>query len=378
MLLTREELEKQEAGRLASYAVKSAESQGREFKEGQDPHRLAFQLDRDRIIHSKAFRRLKAKTQVFVAHHGDHYRTRLTHSLEVGQISRGVARTLGLNEDLAEAIALAHDLGHTPFGHAGEEALDECLQAYGLRFEHNAQSRRTVEELERVYPDFAGLNLSFETRMGLIKHQTPWDKPAEKDPMHPSLEAQVVNLADEIAYLNHDLDDGLGSEILKWEQVAELALFKKGLEAAGKKYGAGLKESLRRPRVISQLINLMILDVYEASEKLLVENKIESLEDVYGSDKQLIVFSPGVKKEIQEINEFLLKNLYFHPQVRKKSEFGQQIVQDLFYAYHQDSGRLPEATRRLIEAGVAKERVIQDYIAGMSDQFAEREWEKRQ
>ena len=401
MLLTRKKLEKMEAKQLAPYAVKSAESKGREYEESPDPHRLAFQLDRDRIIHSKAFRRLKAKTQVFVAHYGDHYRTRLTHTLEVAQIARGVARTLGLNEDLTEAVALAHDLGHTPFGHAGEKALNECLQPFALRFEHNAQSQRIVEKLEQVYPDFPGLNLSYEVRMGLIKHRTPWDKPVEQEPTYPCLEAQVVNLADEIAYLNHDLDDGLSARILEWEKVVKLPLFAKAMEAAEKKYdslkndsrpvqsgsdqtvvtprdvlfrGAPQGDMKWRPRVISQLINLMILDLYATSEKLIRENGIESLENVYQSKKQLIDFSLGIKKEIQEINQFLLKNLYFHPRVYKKSQSGQKIIRDLWAKYEAAPDSLPVSKRSLIEAGEPKEVVIKDYIAGMTDEFAEKQW----
>lgn len=340
---------------LSPYAVKSKSSRGREHAEKEDSTRTPFQKDRDRIIHCRAFRRLKMKTQVFVAHYGDHYRTRLTHSLEVSQISRDVARSLGLNEDLAEAIALAHDLGHTPFGHAGEEALDEMLQPLGLHFEHNEQSRRIVEELEHVYPGFPGLNLTHEVRQGLMKHQTPWDQ-NDRKLEGASLEAQVVNLADEIAYLNHDVDDGLRSGLIDEKSLESLAAWQAAKEVTEEQYGTIQDQSIRWSRMVSKMIGLMIRDLTQATIETLKSQNIQTLDDVYASKIPLVHFSQEQAQANQELREFLLKNLYLHPQVLKLSERGQQIIRDLFNAY-QKEGRDP------IE--------IKDYIAGMTDEFAE-------
>ncbi len=276
---------------LASYAVKNSSSKGRKIPETDSGDRTIFQKDRDRIIHCRAFRRLNLKTQVFVANYGDHYRTRLTHTIEVAQIARDISRSLNLNEDLAEAIALAHDLGHTPFGHAGEVAMNKCMAKYGKKFEHNEQSKRVVTEIENVYPDFRGLNLSLEVLEGLAKHQTPWDNPGVDMFIHPSLEAQVVNLADEIAYSNHDLDDGLRAGLITWDQLAELELLS---EALAKTPHHG-DPKVRKARLISTLMGMMISDVLATTKKNL--ERIHSLQDVYDTHASIVTFSDEFRKK---------------------------------------------------------------------------------
>ena len=352
---------------LASYATKSKYSKGREHSENEDSMRTAFQKDRDRIIHSRAFRRLKMKTQVFVAHHGDHYRTRLTHTLEATQISRDIARSLGLNEDLTEAVTLAHDLGHTPFGHAGEETLDELLRPFSLSFEHNQQSRRIVEELEQVYPNFNGLNLTFEVRQGLMKHQTPWDQ-NNQEFQGASLEAQVVNLSDEIAYNNHDVDDGLRSGLITEDQLKDLAIWQAASELVEQMYGKIVDETIRKARTVSKMIGLMI--------KNLVETSASALENVSQSKEGLIRFSPELIDWNRELKTFLSDHFYFHPEVLKLSERGQKTIQYLFENYHSNPNYLPKEDQEAVSDGARLEVVIKDYIAGMTDEFAEQEKER--
>lgn len=334
---------------LAPCAVRSELSRGRRHEEPRDAFRLCFQKDRDRILHSRAWRRMSGKTQVFVAHHGDHYRNRLTHTLEVAQISRDVARNFGLNEDLAESIALAHDLGHTPFGHAGEAALDECLREYGLRFEHNEQSRRVVEELEQVYPGFRGLNLSVEVLEGLMKHQTPWDKPAGAEAVRPSLEAQVVNFADEIAYQNHDVDDGLRSGLFGESDLAKVRLWQWAGEEVERAYGVIGDAHVRLARKVSKMIGLMVAD-------LLASELPADLEAVYASGDRLVRFSDEMQGMTKELREFLMTRLYFHPEVAGRMERGQAMLKAVFEA-EVALGRSAEEAR--------------DFVAGMTDSFAE-------
>lgn len=371
MIFDRERLFQREALLLAPYGIKSQFSRGRDHPEPDDLMRTPFQKDRDRIIHSRAFRRLKMKTQVFVAHYGDHYRTRLTHSMEVAQISRDVARALGLNEDLAETIALAHDLGHTPFGHAGEETLNQLLEPFGLRFEHNEQSRCIVEKLECVYPNFCGLNLTFEVRQGLMKHQTPWDQ-NHKEFKGASLEAAVVNLADEIAYTNHDVDDGLRSGILKESELEPLALWQNASELVFKNYGDISDPSIRWSRVVSRMIGIMIQDLITHSSQKIDQANLQTPEDVYRSTKALISFSPQQVKINRETQSFLMKNLYFNPRVLKRSQEGQKILKKLFKTYYKKQGKLPLEAQLLIRSGEKPEIVIKDYIAGMTDEFAKK------
>ncbi len=358
MIYTNKQLAENEAKVLQPYAVLSMRSRGRKHDEPMDPGRLPFQKDRDRIIHCKAFRRLQEKTQVFVPHYGDHYRNRLSHSLEVAQVSRDLARTLGLNEDLAEAIALAHDLGHTPFGHAGEFALDECLQPFGLHFEHNEQSRRIVEELEDVYPGFPGLNLSIEVIEGLMKHQTSWDNPRGVDAIRPSLEAQVVNLGDEIAYQNHDTDDGLRSGFFTEKDLSHLALWGWAKDASEKTDGKISDEKVRIARMVSKMISLMIWDIAEEASRRLEEQGIRHLEDVYTCPHQLVGFSDEMQSANRELKDFLSTRLYFHPEVVENASRGQEILRKLFEKKRAE-GMEPDKLR--------------DYLAGMTDRFAEKE-----
>jgi dGTPase len=366
MILSSQELAENEARMLRPYAVLSRDSRGRAREESPDLQRLPFQKDRDRIIHSRAFRRLKGKTQVFVAHYGDHYRTRLSHSLEVAQVSRDLARMLGLNEDLAEAIALAHDLGHTPFGHAGEHALDECLRPYGMSFEHNEQSRRIVEELEEVYPDWKGLNLSREVIEGLMKHQTSWDHPASaKEPpesmawVSPSLEAQLVNFGDEIAYQNHDVDDGLRSGLLQEADLEGLELWLGAKEKVWKEYGEIGDEKIRWARTVSKMTGLMIQDVAEESSKRMAREKVQTLEEVYALGKKgvkLVGFSKGMAGANKELKDFLTTRMYFHPEVLALSERGQNKIRLFFEKSMQEGG---------------EPRAVADFIAGMTDAYIE-------
>ena len=321
-----------------------------------DDERTPFQLDRDRILHSRAWRRMEGKTQVFVVGYGDHYRNRMTHSLEVAQISRDLARWLGLNEDLAESIALAHDLGHTPFGHAGEHALHECLVAQGLEFEHNEQSRRTVEELEMVYPNFPGLNLSLEVIEGLMKHHTSWDNPEGGGSIRPSLEAQIVNLADEIAYQNHDIDDGLRSELFSEKDLQEVSLWEQAREEVTYKYSDILDEKIRRARIVSHMMSLMIKDVHEETKRRLAKHNIQNLADVYSCQEPLVDFSEEMRGHNAQLKNFLMNRLYFHPEVSALSEHGQKIIRAL-YRHYLEQGMEPV--------------VLRDYLAGMTDRFAE-------
>lgn len=355
MIYSLSQLMDHEAQTLQPYAVLSRESRGRAHPEAEETQRLPFQKDRDRIVHCRAFRRLKEKTQVFVAHYGDHYRTRLSHSLEVAQVSRGLARMLGLNEDLAEAVALAHDLGHTPFGHAGEHALDECLQAHGLHFEHNEQSRRIVDELEEVYPHWRGLNLSVEVIEGLMKHQTSWDNPSGGEAVRPSLEAQMVNFGDEIAYQNHDVDDGLRSGLFNEADLASLDLWRKSTEAVGCEYGAIEDAKIRWARTVSKMMSLMIVDIAEETSRRLQTHGIRTLEDVYACPEKLVGFSPTMEAANKQLKDFLTTRLYFHPTVVALSQKGQDVIRQLFER-EMARGAKPEEAR--------------DFIAGMTDRFA--------
>ncbi|MBI5152095.1 deoxyguanosinetriphosphate triphosphohydrolase [Candidatus Peregrinibacteria bacterium] len=376
MILKRQQLEKNEEKILAPYACKSAKSLGRNYKEKEDENRIAFQRDRDRIIHSKSFRRLQEKTQVFVAYEGDHYRNRLTHTMEVSQISRDVARELGLNEDLAEAIALAHDLGHTPFGHFGEQALNKIMVKFGAPFEHNNQSRRIVELIEKLYPDFPGLNLTKEVIDGLIKHQTAYDQPKTKFETFPHLEAQIVNLADSIAYINHDIDDGLRGKIFEFSDLNKFPLWKKAAAAAKKSHKKELEGGVLRSRVISKLISLMIDDLVKQTEKNIKKYKIRKVEDVKKCKAAVASFSKSFEEEIVKIRDFLMKKFYMSPRIKERMEMGMQTIEKLFEAYFGDTKLLPPKLQHWIETGERRAIVIKDYIAGMTDSYAEREHRK--
>ncbi|HZW26804.1 MAG TPA: deoxyguanosinetriphosphate triphosphohydrolase [Gallionella sp.] len=360
---------------LAPYAVGEANSRGRNITEATPQGRGEFQRDRDRIIHSGAFRRLEYKTQVFVNHEGDLFRTRLTHSIEVAQIARSIARRLRLNEDLAEAISLAHDLGHTPFGHAGQDALNHCMQAWG-GFEHNLQSLRVVELLEERYAEFEGLNLTFETREGILKHCSR-DNAAKLGELgerflndrRPSLEAQIANLADEIAYNNHDVDDGLRSGLITLEQLAEVPLVARHLDEVRAAYPA-LPERRVVHETVRRMINTLVSDLIRQSEENIAAQKLATLEDVHRAPV-LIAFSDAVNEEQRVLKRFLLTNLYRHYRVMRMSAKAQRIIGDLFGAFMADNRLLPPPFQRQGEAERA--RSVADYIAGMTDRYAIRE-----
>lgn len=364
---------------LASYSAKSHLSKGRKYKEDFKDDRPAFERDRDRIIHSSAFRRLEYKTQVFVNHEGDYYRTRLTHSLEVAQIAKGIARRLKLNEELTESLALAHDLGHTPFGHSGEKALDKLMKDMG-GFEHNLQSLRVVEVLEDKYPGFKGLNLTWETREGIAKHLSSCDNPSyarlvEYQPdTVPTLEAQIINIADEIAYNNHDIDDALEAGFLPFEGLREVELCKEIIQRVEKKY-PGIPEYKKKYQTISTLIGYLINDVVSFSEENIKQNKIKTLEDVRSVNKILISYSPQVEKETAELKDFLQKNVYQYYKVERMRVKAERYVTLLFETYRDNPSLLPQ--KYIERIGIEpKERVICDYIAGMTDRYALDEYKK--
>jgi dGTPase len=374
-LRDRERYEKEELERLAPYAVKSAESQGRVVTEGAHPYRTAFQRDRDRVVHSRAFRRLEYKTQVFVYHEGDHYRTRLTHSLEGAQIARTMARALRLNEDLAEAIVLAHDLGHTPFGHAGERALHRLLKDAG-GFDHNRQSLRVVDLLEERYPGFRGLNLTQETREGILKHGSSWEHPVPLPPRTPerSLEAQLADLADEVAYTNHDLDDGLRSGLLTLEMLEACELWSQ-MRRSVEDRTRGASESVVRAQIIVALINRIVTDVVEESAARLAKLGAKSVEEIRASTTPFVRPSEEIAAAARDLKHFLFENLYHHPRVLRMNRKAERILGDLYRIYRDDPRQLPKhVVQRFAEDGEA--RVIADYIAGMTDRFALAEHKK--
>ena len=355
---------------LAPYAVRSSLSRGRRYEEDEHPFRSVFQRDRDRIIHSHAFRRLEYKTQVFVYHEGDHYRTRLTHTLEVAQISRTIARALGLNEDLAEAIALAHDLGHPPFGHVGEQTLDGLLKGKG-GFEHNAHSLKVVEVLEKRYPTFDGLNLSFEVREGIIKHSSEHDRPGAVEDYGadmPSLEAQIVDIADEIAYNNHDIDDGLSSEMIEPEQLLEVELWRENFEKISKEL-KGHDYKIQKYQTIRQLINIQATDLAENISKTIKEEGISSLDDVRARSSALARFSSEMADKNTKLKVFLMDNLYHHQRVLLMASKAKKVIRGLFVIYTGDLRLMPEHFASHIDR-VGTERLVCDYIAGMTDRFA--------
>jgi dGTPase len=366
---------------LASYAAFDEKSRGRRYPEPPPRHRSEFQRDRDRIIHSNAFRRLVYKTQVFVNHEGDLYRTRITHSMEVAQIGRTVARALRINETLTEAICLAHDLGHTPFGHAGQDALNECMREYG-GFEHNLQSLRVVDELEERYADFPGLNLTFECREGVLKHCSVQNARKLGDVgerflsrTQPGLEAQLANLADAIAYNNHDVDDGVRAGLISVDGLREVRVFERFHSIVVQRYPDApqrrqLYETIRR------MVDYLVSDLIEHTGKSVLEARVESIDDVRSHSQPLVALSPVAKEEHQELKRFLRNNLYNHPKVRDVMDEASTTLKQLFEAYMQDATRLPAdhlALVRRAEAdggNAARARVIADYVAGMTDRFA--------
>jgi len=375
MILWREELERIEAERLAPYAMKSRDSRGRRYPEEEHPYRSAFQRDRDRIVHTTAFRRLEYKTQVFVNYEGDYYRTRLTHTLEVAQIGRTIARALRANEDLVEAIALAHDLGHTPFGHSGEEALHELMLDHG-GFDHNRQSLRIVEELEERYPDFRGLNLTWEVREGIIKHRTEYDRGSGlgyEPEKRATLEGQIVNAADEIAYITHDLDDGLRAGLIAPEELAGIALWEEVLDSVGIR-GEEFTE-MNRHRIIRRLIGFEVTDVIEATNRRLEETGVRSVEEVRALPENVVGFSEEMAAKNRELKDFLMANLYRHYRVMRMAAKAKRFISQLFQAYVSEPRQLPDHIQRRLEEDNLY-RVVCDYIAGMTDRFALEEYKK--
>ena len=371
---------------LAPYAAREELSTGRIFQEAGPAHRNQYQRDRDRIIHSAAFRRLEYKTQVFVNHEGDMFRTRLTHSIEVAQIGRTIARALRLNEDLTEAVCLAHDLGHTPFGHAGQDILNKCMQDFG-GFEHNLQSLRVVDVLEERYAEFPGLNLMFETREGILKHCSRSNAKLLGelgrrflDGGQPGLEAQVANVADEIAYNNHDVDDGLRAGLLTTGQLGKCELFAVQEHSVRKKW-AGLDDRRVIHEVIRHMINAVVTDLISTSTANINSNAPGTIHDVRNLAGPLVQLSEQTQKKHLQLKRFLRKNLYQHERVREMTDSAKLAVQTLFHAYLDDPGQLPGDFQDKCKAGkkVGKgriARVIADYIAGMTDRFALSEYKR--
>jgi dGTPase len=363
---------------LAGYAANSILSLGRRYREDYRDNRPAFERDRDRIIHSAAFRRLEYKTQVFVNHEGDYYRTRLTHSLEVAQIGKAVARRLRLNEELTEALALAHDLGHTPFGHTGEEVLNRLMHEHG-GFEHNRQSLRVVDELEERYASFNGLNLSFEVREGLIKHSSPYDTPTGQidefmPGIVPVIEAQLINYADEVAYNNHDIDDGLKSGYITLGQLSEVQLWREAHDTMRQRFPDADPERLKY-QTISSLIGLFIDDLTAETFRMISENGIASVADLRRINKLVVGFSPTLARKNRELKQFLLENLYHHYKVERMRVKAERYLSNLFQTYAAHPTLLPAKYVKKMEL-YGRERVICDYVAGMTDRFALDEYKR--
>jgi dGTPase len=375
MFFSREQLEGIEEQTLAPYASKSSGSKGRAFPERERPYRTVFQRDRDRILHTTAFRRLEYKTQVFVNSEGDYYRTRLTHTLEVAQIGRTIARALGANEDLVEAICLAHDLGHPAFGHSGEQTLN-LLMADHNGFDHNKQSLRIVEKLERRYPDYPGLNLSWEVREGIVKHETEYDISSAEGydlELRGSLEAQIANAADEIAYNGHDLDDGLRAGMLNLAEVSELAWWQEVRESIGWD-GEGFDDLIRH-RMIRRLLGKFIADVIQQTHRNMDDAAVDSVEAVQRLDYNVIGTSEEAGARTRQLKDFLYQRLYCHHRVIRMQTKAERVITELFNAYVAEPRQMPEAMQaRLKETSL--HRVVCDYVAGMTDRFALQEYAK--
>ena len=367
-LVDRAALEARENRLFAPYGMRSARSRGRRYPEPEDPLRTCYQRDRDRIIHSSSFRRLEYKTQVFVNHEGDNYRTRLTHSLEGAQIGRSAARALGLNEELTECLVLGHDLGHTPFGHSGERVMDELMKDHG-GFEHNRQTLRILELLEERYPGFPGLNLTWEVREGVIKHQQDSDPraPAEYAPgQSPTLEAQLVDFVDEIAYNNHDIDDGLASGMFTPDAIRATVLFR---EAHDDVLAQGIDDRIMRHQVVRRIIARCTRDLAVTTLKTIKDASLGSVEDVRRAGRRLVVYSPDMARRVKELKDFLFRNMYRHYRVVRMGDKAGRIVRDLFESFVGEPLQLPPHYYERVGREGAH-RVVCDYIAGMTDRFA--------
>ena len=366
-MIKRQDLEKIETHSLASYAMKSGESKGRQHKEKEHSYRTRFQRDRDRIIHTAAFRRLEYKTQVFVYHEGDYYRTRLTHSLEVAQIARSICKSLQLNEDLAEAVALSHDLGHPPFGHTGQNVLNRLMKGNG-GFEHNKQSLRIVKLLEKRYPEFDGLNLTWEVMEGISKHSQDEDNPVTSDSAvrFPSLEAQVADFADSIAYNAHDLDDGITSNLLDLGQLRKVALWKENEKKFDEKY-TGLDFKLKKYQVVRSIINDLISDFRRATLKNLKQYKVGTVDDVRRAPVRMAAFGKEVAEKNKALKNFLHKNMYSHRKVLRMEFKAELTLEGIFKAYTKMPGLLPDWVQK--NEGLLELRIC-DYVSGMTDRYA--------
>ena len=377
MPCTREDLEKRERLTMAPYAQFSADSRGRVHGESPPLWRTQYQRDRDRVIHSRAFRRLEYKTQVFLNGTGDHLRTRLTHTIEVAAIARNIARALRLNEDLAETIALAHDLGHSPFGHKGETALDRLMKKHG-GFEHNLQSLRIVEELEQKYPGFNGLNLSWEVREGLAKHYTNYDHPHEQQSFEAkssSLEAQVANLADEITYYSHDLDDGIDSGLLSEKKLSrDVRIWDQAARAVEKEQGR-LPDECRRYFIIRCLIDWQVSDVVTTSETRILAARVKSADDVRLQAGAMVRYSPRRRVLNLELRDYLYENLYFNPKVHRPNLRAVKMLEELFKYFSAQPGALGDQARKRVERH-GLPRAICDYLSGMTDRYALQEHQR--
>jgi dGTPase len=374
---TRQELEQLERSTLAPYAQFSADTRGRKFSEPEADWRTEYQRDRDRVIHSRAFRRLEYKTQVFLNGTGDHLRTRLTHTIEVAAIARGIARALRLNEDLTETIALAHDLGHSPFGHRGEYVLDRLMKKHG-GFEHNRHSLRVVEELEQKYPGFSGLNLSWEVREGLVKHFTAYDHPSKRagfDAKNSSLEAQVANLADEITYYSHDLDDGLDAGLLNEDDLNKHVTVWRNAARKVKREQGALPDERRRFFIIRTMIDGQVRDVVETTEKLILRANVQSADAVRLHPRALVQYSAARRKLNQEMRKFLYQNLYFSKQVDEANTRAVRMLEELFNFYVAHPKEIGGQSQRRI-AKIGLHRAVCDYIAGMTDRYAMSEYQR--
>jgi dGTPase len=368
-LITRFDLEKLESSTLAPFAVKSGESQGRQHPEEEHQYRTRFQRDRDRIIHTSAFRRLEYKTQVFVYHEGDYYRTRLTHSLEVAQIARSICKSLRLNEDLAESVALSHDLGHPPFGHTGQDVLNRLMKDHG-GFEHNKQSLRIVKLLEKRYPEFDGLNLTWDVLEGICKHTKDEENPitSAEGVKYPSLEAQIADFADGIAYNAHDLDDGITSDLLDLDQLRKVALWKENEDRFDEKY-SGLDFKLKKYQVVRSIINELTTDLREATSKNIADHKVTSVDGVRRAPIRMAAFGKEVAEKNKELKKFLHKNMYSHRKVLRMEFKAGLTLDGIFAAYRKMPGLLPESVLKN-EAHGTLERRMCDYVSGMTDRYA--------
>jgi dGTPase len=375
MIFTREQLEDIESRTLAPYGIRSKTSRGRLFPEDEPDYRTRFQRDRDRILHTTAFRRLEYKTQVFINYEGDYYRTRLTHTLEVAQIGRTIALALGANETITEAICLAHDLGHPPFGHSGETSLSRLMRDVG-GFDHNKQSFRIVTELERRYPEFPGLNLSWEVLEGIVKHETEYDISDARDfnpELRGSIEAQISNVADELTYTAHDLDDGLRSGMISADMLDGIALWEILMKSVG--WDGSNLDDLTRHRLVRRLIGIEVNDLVSATDMRLRESGVRSVDELQRLPYNVVGFSEEMRRRNRELKDFLFNNLYRHYRVMRMAVKAERILGDLFGAYRSEPAILPRHVQELI-AERSLERTVCDYIAGMTDRFAIEEHQK--